>query len=418
MDNDRTLAILAAAAKYDVSCASSGAVARSCHTPSPDGRGLGSTRPGGICHSFTPDGRCISLLKILLTNQCRFDCGYCVNRAGADTPRAAFTPEQAARLTMAFYKRNYIEGLFLSTAVPGHFDDAMEGLVRVVRTLREKHAFRGYIHLKVIAGADPRLVRQAGRHADRLSANVELPSDAALRTVAPGKCLAAVRRAMGDMRRDILAGRDRGALPFAPAGQSTQMIVGAESSTDAAILRAASGLYGAYGLKRVYYSAYTPVDGAARGLPTGPPELLREHRLYQADWLLRFYGFSVGEITDTGAMLDPALDPKLAWALRNRAFFPVDVNRAERSRLLRVPGLGARSVARILRARRMHRLRIDDLSKLGVRLKTCRPFLAAADYTPAPRLLESAGLREMFLPDPRQLSLFDGQVPAENNRAA
>lgn len=402
MDLQQKLQILADAAKYDASCASSGAAPRQASGP----RGVGFTAPLGVCHSFTPDGRCISLLKVLLTNHCVYDCAYCVNRASSDTPRAAFTARELAELTVGFYRRNYVEGLFLSSGVAGSPDATMERLVRVARALRLDHGFHGYIHLKVIPGADQRLVALAGLYADRLSANVELPSEEGLRRLAPDKSLAPVHAAMGRMAEAIAESAAEPRSPrFAPAGQGTQMIVGADSADDALILRASSGLYGSYKLKRVYYSAFTPV-APAHALPKGPPPLTREHRLYQADWLMRFYGFGVEEIISAArnGMLDPHLDPKLAWALVHRESFPVDVNRASRAELLRVPGLGVRAVQRILAARFRRSLCSADLARLRVPLARVLPFVCLADHLP--RDLDAPDLRRRFLPPPRQLSLF------------
>ncbi|WP_237707670.1 putative DNA modification/repair radical SAM protein [Desulfocurvibacter africanus] len=410
MELRQKLSILADAAKYDASCASSGASPRA----SSGSGGLGATAPLGVCHSFTPDGRCISLLKVLLTNHCVYDCSYCVNRASNDTPRTAFTPNELAGLTIEFYRRNYIEGLFLSSGISGSPDATMERMLRVVRSLRREHGFYGYIHLKVIAGCDPRLVALAGLYADRLSANVELPTEDGLRRLAPDKSLAPVYAAMGRMAEAIAESRAEPRAPrFAPGGQGTQMIVGADSGDDATILRASGGLYQSYGLKRVYYSAFMPVVPDS-WLPSGPPPLVREHRLYQADWLMRFYGFGVEEIL-TGAregMLDPHLDPKLAWALAHRERFPVDVNRAGRAELLRVPGLGVRSVERILDARRQRSLRSSDMSRLRVPLSRVLPFVCLADHLP--RDLDDPGLRRRFLPPPVQLSLFDQPERSEH----
>lgn len=402
MDLLRKLEILADAAKYDASCASSGAVSRG-----PGGPGsVGFASPLGVCHSYTPDGRCIALLKVLLTNHCVYDCAYCVNRASNDTPRAAFSAHELAGLTVEFYLRNYVEGLFLSSGVAGSPDATMERMVRVARVLRREHGFRGYIHLKVIPGADQRLVGLAGLYADRLSANLELPSEEGLRRLAPDKSLAPVHAAMGRMAEAISESATEPRAPrFAPAGQGTQLIVGADATDDALILRASSGLYQSYRLKRIYYSAFTPVSPALE-LPKGPPPLTREHRLYQADWLMRFYGFDVEEIISAtrGGMLDEHLDPKLAWAVAHRERFPVDVNRADRAELLRVPGLGVRSVQRILTARRQRPLRSDDLARLRVPMERVLPFVCLTDHLP--RDLDRADLRRRFLPPPRQLSLL------------
>ena len=397
------LAILADAAKYDASCASSGAPKRD----SRGGRGLGSTNGTGICHSYAPDGRCISLLKILLTNFCIFDCAYCINRRSSNVRRARFSVEEVVELTLQFYKRNYIEGLFLSSGIIRSADHTMEELVRVARSLREQHDFRGYIHLKTIPEASEELIAEAGRYADRLSINVELPTEAGLERLAPEKRATSIRRTMAGLRLRIDEARSESKAPrFSPAGQSTQMIVGADAANDAAILDASAMLYASYGLRRVYYSAFSPIPDASPALPAKAPPLQREHRLYQADWMLRFYGFTAEEIM-AGAgdgMLDLDIDPKLAWALRHRDRFPVDVNRAERELLLRVPGLGQRSVGRILAARRHRTLRLEDLRRLTVSIKKLRPFVIAADHRPT-RLAGRLDLRSLLAP-PEQLSLF------------
>jgi putative DNA modification/repair radical SAM protein len=397
------LAILADAAKYDVSCSSSGAQKRNAR-----GGGLGSTTGTGICHSYTPDGRCVSLLKILLTNFCLYDCAYCINRRSSNVRRARFTVEEVVDLTVAFYKRNFIEGLFLSSGIIQSADYTMEELIRVARTLREKHLFRGYIHLKTIPEASEALVTEAGRWADRLSINVEMPTEAGLTLLAPEKRTTSIKRSMALLRRKIeeVEGEKR-APRFAPAGQSTQMIVGADTATDATILANAATLYAGYRLKRVYYSAFSPIPDASSVLPAQAPPLRRENRLYQADWLMRYYGFSADEIAASadGGMLDLAIDPKLAWALKHRDRFPVDVNRADREMLLRVPGLGVCSVDRILAARRYRRLRLDDLSRLAASTKKLLPFVIAVDHWPGP----NAGrddLRNHFVAPAEQLSLF------------
>jgi putative DNA modification/repair radical SAM protein len=411
------LAILADAAKYDASCASSGSKGRRATGP----KGIGSTEGMGICHSYTPDGRCVSLLKILLTNACIYDCAYCINRRSSGVRRARFTPEEVVRLTLDFYRRNYIEGLFLSSGIVKSSDTTMEQLVRVARTLREEHHFAGYIHLKTIPDASPALIEEAGRWADRLSINVELPTQAELDSLAPEKRLVQITGAMDRIRDGIDDARgERPAGPrrtraasFAPAGQSTQMIVGATPATDATILTAAATLYRHQRLRRVYYSAFSPIPDSPSHLPSQAPPLLRENRLYQADWLLRFYGFRADEIAPAAAPnLDLGLDPKTAWALRNRERFPVDVNRADRTELLRVPGLGVRNVDRILRIRRHHRLRLADLRTLGLRLRRALPFLVAADHTPGPLTLDALDLRERLLPRKTQIDLWDASVSA------
>lgn len=397
------IAILADAAKYDASCASSGAARRDSRRSG----GIGSVENPGVCHSFLPDGRCISLLKLLLTNICIYDCGYCINRRSSGVERARFSVDEVADLTMAFYKRNYIEGLFLSSGVFKSPDDTMEQLVRVAETLRVEHRFRGYIHLKVIAEADPMLLLRAGRFADRLSANVELPEEGSLRRLAPQKEPGEIRAAMGRMREGIEeAAADTRAPHFAAGGQSTQMIVGADNSRDEAILHSSDVLYKDYALKRVYFSAFSPVTVADKALPLKPPDLVRENRLYQADWLMRFYEFQVSEILAGGeaGMLDREVDPKLAWALKHRERFPVDLNRADRHELLRVPGIGVRTVQKILRARRLSRLRLDDLTTLRVTKKSL-PFVSVLDYRPKSAVLEGNNLRARFVA-PQQYSLF------------
>ncbi len=401
------LAILSDAARYDASCASSGTTRRDSRKG-----GLGSTEGSGICHSYAPDGRCISLLKILMTNFCIFDCAYCVNRVSSNTPRARFTPEEVVHLTIEFYRRNYIEGLFLSSGIIQSPDRTMEDMVQIARLLRERENFRGYIHLKSIPDASPELIEQAGLYADRLSINVELPTERALQSYAPEKDAKTIRAAMGDVQRLREASKDRshrGKRPrrFAPGGQSTQMIVGADGANDATILGQTSRLYGDYGLKRVYYSAFSPIPDSSAKLPLIKPPLVREHRLYQADWLIRFYGFDVSEITAarSDGNLDLEMDPKLAWALANRALFPVDVQRADREMLLRVPGFGTRTVGRILSTRRHRHLRYEDLTRMGAQLKKARPFITLRDWSPG-ALVDSADLRARFTPPPEQLELF------------
>jgi len=379
MELARKLAILADAAKYDASCASSGAKGRKSDAAG----GLGSTTGMGICHSYTPDGRCVSLLKILLTNFCLYDCQYCVNRRSSDVPRARFTVDEVVDLTLDFYKRNYIEGLFLSSGIVRSADHTMELLVRVARKLRLDHDYRGYIHLKTIPEADPLLIEEAGRYADRLSVNIELPTEASLVALAPEKRVHTIKLAMGRIRSNAEAHEPR--RPYAPAGQSTQLIVGADDTDDRRILALSESLYGAYRLKRVYYSAFSPIPHPSANLPAAAPPLAREHRLYQADWLMRHYGFDAGELLPAqGAPnLSLDIDPKLAWALANRHRFPVDVNSAERETLLRVPGLGVRNVDRILAARTHRKLRYADLQRLRCNLGKARAFLIAADYRPS-----------------------------------
>ena len=404
LDLKRKLAILSDAAKYDASCASSGGAKRD----SRGGKGVGSVDGGmGICHAYAPDGRCISLLKILLTNFCVYDCAYCVNRVSSNTPRARFSVEEVCDLTIGFYKRNYIEGLFLSSGIIRSADYTMEEMVRVARTLREVHDFRGYIHLKLIPEAAPALVSQAGLYADRVSINIELPRDESLAELAPEKNAGGIRKAMGAVRLGIDAGAEKGrkARPakFAPAGQSTQMIVGADAASDGEILRRSETLYGAYQMRRVYYSAFSPIPDATARLPLARPPLLREHRLYQADWLMRFYGFARAEIVGETEDLELDIDPKLAWALRHRGDFPLDLNIAEREQMLRVPGLGVRSVNRMLEVRRFKRLALEDVRRLTRGIEKLKPFIVVGDWTPG-ALTDRADLREHLAP--RQLDLF------------
>ena len=410
------LEILADAAKYDASCASSGTKQRD----SLSGRkgGIGSTEGMGICHAYAPDGRCISLLKILLTNSCIFDCHYCINRKSSNVRRARFTAEEVVRLTLSFYRRNYIEGLFLSSGIIRSSDYTMEQIVEVARALREDHGFRGYIHLKTIPDADPKLLELAGRHADRLSINVELPTVAGLSRLAPEKSAARIESAMGALRYGIEDARDaakryKTAPGFAPAGQSTQMIVGADAATDRDIVARAAGLYGRFGLRRVYYSAFSPIPDASAVLPLKRPPLMREHRLYQSDWLMRFYDYKPEEVAaaadDATGMMPLDIDPKLAWALKFRDRFPVDVNRAPREALLRVPGLGTRAVGRILAARRWRRLAIADIGRLTVSVAKVRPFLIASDWKPvalADKHDLRADLRPLVAPKAKQMELF------------
>ncbi|MBA8908668.1 putative DNA modification/repair radical SAM protein [Aminobacter ciceronei] len=402
------LAILSDAAKYDASCASSGAGGRD----SLKSGGIGSTEGMGICHSYAPDGRCISLLKILLTNFCIYDCSYCINRSSSNVRRARFTVDEVVRLTMDFYKRNYIEGLFLSSGVIRSPDETMTEMVEVARRLRLDEKFAGYIHLKTIPEASAELIEKAGLYADRLSINVELPTDEGVKRLAPEKRPETIRVSMAKLRSKIEEKaeptlRTKTRERFAPGGQSTQMIVGADATSDARILKTSARLYGSYQLRRVYYSAFSPIPDASSALPLRKPPLMREHRLYQADWLMRFYGFEQGEILDgtPDGMLELEIDPKLAWALRNRASFPLDVNRADKERLLRIPGLGTRAVERILETRRFKRLRLDDVGRLCQSITKVRPFIVADGWSPG-AATDAARLREAIAPKPRQLELF------------
>ena len=406
MDLESKLAILADAAKYDASCASSGAPKRSAAP----GKGMGSTTGMGICHSYTPDGRCVSLLKILLTNFCLYDCLYCINRRSSDIPRARFSVDEVVELTLSFYRRNYIEGLFLSSGIIRSADYTMEQLVQVARTLREEHEFRGYIHLKTIPEASPELIEAAGRFADRLSVNIELPTREALTTLAPEKSDISIKRAMGEIRLKLDEKADGGAKAprFSPAGQSTQLIVGADDSSDASIMDTADTLYRSYRLRRIYYSAFSPIQRASPRLPNRAPPLIREHRLYQADWLMRYYEFSLADLGQAmpGGRLDLHVDPKTTWALANRECFPVDVNTADRHLLLRVPGLGVRVVDRIVSSRRHRRLRYEDLKTLGATLKRARHFICTVDYRPPQADRDPDGLRRALTVAPQQQTLF------------
>lgn len=417
MDLQDKLAILADAAKYDASCASSGGDKRD----SLDRRGIGSTNGHGICHAFTPDGRCVSLLKVLLTNWCVYDCLYCVNRKSSETRRARFGIDEVVGLTLSFYRRNVIEGLFLSSGIIRSPDYTMEQVIEVARRLREQENFRGYIHLKTIPDASAELVERAGRYADRLSINVELPSAASLKALAPEKDAGGIERTMSRIHLRLQAAREarreaeavralpgaapRAAAPqpFAPAGQSTQLIVGADASDDRAVLQLSHRLYRSQGLRRVYYSAYSPIPHASAALPPQAAPLLREHRLYQADWLMRFYGFGADEIVTEAGFLSLRHDPKLAWALAHPEAFPLDVDRAPREALLRVPGLGVGSVDKLLAARQRRRLRRADLLALGPAARKALPFLVAADHRP--RAGDVQALAQPA-PVPQQAELF------------
>ncbi len=409
LDTRQKLAILADAAKYDASCASSGTAKRD----SKDKKGIGSTEGMGICHAYAPDGRCISLLKILLTNSCIFDCHYCINRKSSNVRRARFTAQEVVQLTLAFYKRNYIEGLFLSSGIIRSSNYTMEQIVEVARSLREDHDFRGYIHLKTIPDADPELVHRAGLHADRVSINVELPTDTGLKRLAPEKDGKQIEGAMGGLKNAIEDGKDakkrfKSAPTYAPAGQSTQMIVGADDANDRAIVAKASLLYDRFNLRRVYYSAFSPIPDASAVLPLQRPPLMREHRLYQSDWLMRFYGFKPSDVvdaTDAAGMLPLDIDPKLAWALKHRGRFPVDINRAPREALLRIPGLGVKAVDRVIASRRWRRLSLDDVARLTVSVTKVRPFIVAEGWRPT-LLTERADLAARLKPKVEQMELF------------
>lgn len=400
------LQILSDAAKYDASCASSGTAKRN----SAGGNGLGSTEGRGICHAYAPDGRCISLLKILMTNFCTFDCAFCINRASSNVERARFSVEEVVSLTIEFYRRNYIEGLFLSSGIIRSPDKTMEDMVRIVKTLRAEKNFKGYVHLKTIPGASPELVEEAGLYADRLSVNIELPSDQSLQSFAPEKDAVEIKKAMAGIKGSIASASEKTiqtkrSKTFAPAGQSTQMIVGADAANDTSILQRSASLYAGYGLRRVYYSAFSPIPDSSKALPLIKPPLMREHRLYQADWLMRFYDFQFDEVASATkeGMLDLDIDPKLSWALANRARFPVDVNKGAREMLLRVPGFGTRTVERILSARVVKALAYDDLVRLGAVMKKAKPFVTARGW--AAPALDHENLRSRFVAQ-EQLALL------------
>lgn len=402
METLQKLAVLADAAKYDASCASSGAPRRH----SKNKAGLGTTNGDGICHSFTPDGRCISLLKILLTNFCLYDCQYCINRRTSNVQRARFTVDEVVRLTLDFYRRNYIEGLFLSSGVIRSSDYTMEQLVNVARALRIEHQFRGYIHLKTIPDASSELIELAGRYADRLSVNIELPTEIAMEQLAPEKKVSTIKLAMATIRKKVdetqeeknstksLSKAAEQALRFSPAGQSTQMIVGADATCDRTILDTSQNLYASYRLKRVYYSAFSPIPQSPSTVPSEAPPLLREHRLYQADFLIRSYGFQAQELLTINSNLDLEIDPKLAWALNHRDLFPVDLNRAELHLIARVPGIGIKNAERIHALRLIRRVKYADLIRLRCSLKKAQPFITLDDWKPRQAEIDSQTLRQ------------------------
>ena len=402
MNTQQKLEILADAAKYDASCASSGAKRAG------NGEGIGHSDGMGICHSYTPDGRCVSLLKILLTNFCTYDCVFCVNRVSSDIRRARFSPEEVVNLTLDFYKRNYIEGLFLSSGIIQSPDYTMEQLISVAKQLRQLHKFGGYIHLKAIPGASQTLIEEAGLFADRLSANIELPTQQDLVQLAPEKKATVIESTMAQIatRKDEAdEERKKTALApkFAAAGQSTQMVVGATPANDRQILTTATNLYTKHKLRRIYYTGFSPYPEADARLPLQAAPMMREHRLYQSDWLMRFYGFQAEELTSEA---EPSLslteDPKTTWARTHPEFFPVDVNTAPRESLLRVPGIGYRNVERILKIRKYHPLLVGDLRKLNVRTKSALPYLVAVDHLPSAPTLnptpEAAMQMDLFAP--------------------
>jgi len=408
------LKILANAAKYDVSCASSGS-----NRPN-QGKGLGNAAPWGVCHSFTEDGRCISLLKIMLTNYCVYDCAYCVNRRSNDVPRTAFSVSEIVTLTIEFYRRNYIEGLFLSSGVIKTPDHTMEQMTRIVKELRTEHNYFGYIHMKSIPGASETLVRQAGLYVDRLSVNIEIPSEQNLKYLAPEKDYQSVLQPMNIVRQGILENKEyrrkyKGAPRFTPAGQSTQLIIGATPDSDKQILHLASGLYKGQSLKRVYYSGYIPVNNYDKRLPAlAAPPLKRENRLYQADWLMRFYFFNVDEIVnDSHPDLDLDFDPKMAYALRNPSLFPVDINMADYETILRVPGIGVKSAQLIISARRYGKINSGQLKKMGVVLKRAQYFITCNELSsPKVQDFRPEYFRTLMLdkPQPKKINKFEGQL--------
>ena len=409
----KKLQILAGAAKYDVSCASSGN-----RRANPD-KGLGSASPWGICHSFTEDGRCVSLLKIMFTNYCIYDCAYCLNRKSNDVERTAFTVKELTELTIAFYRRNYIEGLFLSSGVIRNPDYTMSLMMRVAKDLRTEHGFNGYIHLKSIPGASPEIIREAGLYADRMSVNIEIPTETNLKLLAPEKDYSSIFTPMNSIRQGILISKEdrkkfRSAPRFVPAGQSTQLIVGATDDSDKHILDLASNLYKQQSLKRVYYSGYIPVNKNDSRLPAiKTPPLVRENRLYQSDWLMRFYFFTVDEIVnEKHPNLDLEIDPKLSYALRNPALFPVDINKAPYELLLRVPGLGVRSAKLIVLSRRYGRINAGQLKKMGVVMKRAQYFISCNELaSPTVNEIKPEYLKPMLMQKvPKKRNKHEGQL--------
>lgn len=409
------LTILADAAKYDVSCSSSGSNRKNTN------KGLGDTG-NGICHTYTEDGRCVSLLKILLTNFCIYDCAYCVSRRSNDVKRAAFTVDEVVELTIEFYRRNYIEGLFLSSGIFKNADFTMERMVKVAKKLRLEHNFNGYIHLKSIPGASEELLYEAGLYADRLSINLEMPTEMGLKLVAPEKSHKEVQEGLGIVKDKLIQFKNERKIikstpKFVPAGQSTQMVVGATPESDKEIMYTADAYYKNFNLKRVYYSGYIPIrDDANMPMMGSQPPLMRENRLYQTDWLLRFYGFEIQEIlNDTHPNLDTQVDPKLSWALRNPHFFPVDINTADYEMILRIPGVGVKSAKKIIQARRFGRIHIYQLKKLGIAYNRAKYFLVCNDSPIPSKDLETNQIKHLILSgsqskylktDPQQLNLF------------
>ena len=410
------LEILADAAKYDVSCSSSGSNRKN------DNKGLGDAEGTGICHTYTEDGRCVSLLKILLTNHCIYDCAFCVSRRSNDIKRAAFTVDEVVELTMNFYRRNYIEGLFLSSGIFKDGDYTMERLLKIVKKLRLEEKFNGYIHLKTIPGASPELLKEAGLYADRMSINLEMPTELGLKLLAPEKSHEDVKKPLELIQNSITQFQDEKAIikstpRFVPAGQSTQMVIGATPESDKEIMHTADSFYKKFSLKRVYYSGYIPISNDAR-LPIigSQPPLIRENRLYQTDWLMRFYGFNVEEIlNDANPNLDVDIDPKLSWALRHLEQFPVDINTADYKMILRVPGIGVASALKIVQARKFGRLHKDQLKKIGISLNRAKHFIRYADSPMQLQDFEAGHIKGVILSESNskysktpsnQLSLF------------
>lgn len=418
MEVQEKLRILAGAAKYDASCSSSGSDRKNINN------GIGSAFKAGICHSFSGDGRCISLLKVLLSNCCMYDCQYCVNRVSNDVERAAFTPREIADLTIEFYKRNYIEGLFLSSAVFKSPDHTMEQIIKALEILRYEYRFNGYIHAKAIPGASKELIARLGLLTDRMSVNIELPTQESLRLFAPQKSKENIFTPMKQIKNNIIESKHeltvyKNAPKFAPAGQSTQMIVGASGETDKTIMTLSQSLYQKMNLKRVFYSAYVPI-GTNPLLPTTEPPLLREHRLYQADWLLRYYGFTTDELlSDKNPNFSNIIDPKCQWALEHLELFPVDINHAPYEMILRIPGIGVRNALKIVKARRYTKLTFEDLKKMRVSMKRAKYFITVngKSYNNIwirQELITPMMLSEKNVPGFGQMSLFDNEVTQED----
>lgn len=408
------LEILAESAKYDISCASSGT------SRSNKNKGIGSASRCGICHSFTADGRCVSLLKIMLTNYCMFDCAYCINRQSNDIPRAGFTPKELADLTIEFYRRNYIEGLFLSSGIVRSADHTMEKMIRVVKILRQEYHFNGYIHMKAIPGASNELIREAGLLVDRMSVNLEIPTERNLKLLAPDKDHQTIYQPMRHIQQNLLENiEDRKKIKstpkFVPAGQSTQVIIGATDETDNQILQLTAKLYKRPSMKRVYYSGFIPVNSYDKRLPVlQEVPRVRENRLYQADWLLRFYDFSVDEIVnDEHPDLDLTVDPKLSWAIRNPQFFPVDINRDSYRKILRVPGIGVKSAKLIVMARRHRKLNIEALKRIGVVLKRAQFFIVCHEMRTFKLLDSSAEYIRLSLQDQPLIEVNKDPIPQQ-----